>query len=45
MGKTNDFDSAWKEYTTTLTTQANVKGYEDALTKEVKRRVDKFGDK
>ena len=45
MGKTNDFDSTWKEYTTTLTTQADVKAYEDSLTKEVKRRVDKFGDK
>ena len=45
MGKTNDFDSTWKEYTTTLTTQADVKAYEDSLTKEVRRRVEKFGDK
>ena len=45
MGKTNEFDSTWKEYQTTLTTQADVKAYEDSLTKEVKRRVEKFGDK
>ncbi|MFT8348336.1 sugar ABC transporter substrate-binding protein [Clostridium saccharoperbutylacetonicum] len=42
MSSTNDFDSTWNQYETTLTTQADVKSYEDALTKEVKRRVEKF---
>ncbi|NRY60474.1 sugar ABC transporter substrate-binding protein [Clostridium beijerinckii] len=43
MVKPNEFDSTWSQYQTTLTTQADVKAYEDALTKEVKRRVEKFG--
>ncbi|AGF58611.1 putative aldouronate transport system substrate-binding protein [Clostridium saccharoperbutylacetonicum] len=42
MSSTNDFDSTWNQYQTTLTTQADIKAYEDALTKEVKRRVEKF---
>jgi putative aldouronate transport system substrate-binding protein len=40
ISKTSEFDSNWNEYQTTLTTQANVKAYEDALTKEVRRRVE-----
>ena len=42
MTGTSDFDSTWNQYQTTLTTQADIKAYEDALTKEVKRRVEKF---
>ncbi|WP_160692958.1 extracellular solute-binding protein [Clostridium sp. C2-6-12] len=40
ISKTSEFDSNWKEYQTALTTQADIKAYEDALTKEVKRRVE-----
>ena len=42
MVGTSDFDSTWNEYQSTLSTQADLKVYEDALTKEVKRRVEKF---
>jgi putative aldouronate transport system substrate-binding protein len=42
MVGSSDFDSTWNEYQSTLTTQADIKSYEDALTKEVKRRVEKF---
>lgn len=45
MSNTSEFDSMWNQYQTTLTTQADIKAYEDALTKEVRRRVDKFGQK
>jgi putative aldouronate transport system substrate-binding protein len=45
MVKQDQFDSTWNQYQTTLTTQADVKAYEDALTKEVRRRVEKFGNK
>ena len=45
MVGTDKFDSVWNEYQTTLTTKANVKAYEDALTKEVKKRVEKFSEK
>ena len=34
MSNTNEFDSMWNQYQTTLTTQADIKAYEDALTKE-----------
>lgn len=40
MSGASNFDSIWDEYTTTLTTQADVKAYEDALTQEVQRRVE-----
>jgi len=40
MSGTSNFESTWNEYTTTLTTQADVKAYEDVLTQEVKRRVE-----
>lgn len=43
MSGTSDFESTWNQYTTTLTTQADVKAYEDALTQEVKRRVELLG--
>lgn len=42
MTKTADFDSSWNQYQTILTTQVDMKTYEDTLTKEVKRRVEKF---
>jgi putative aldouronate transport system substrate-binding protein len=45
MTKTNDFDSTWKEYQTTLTTQVDMKTYEDTLTKEAQRRAQVFGKK
>jgi len=45
MAKTSDFDSSWKEYQTTLTTKADTKAYEEALTKEVKRRTELFSQK
>ena len=40
MSMTSNFESTWNEYTTTLTTQADVKAYEDVLKQEVKRRVE-----
>lgn len=40
MSNPYQFDSVWNEYETTLKTQADIKVYEDALTKEVKRRVE-----
>jgi putative aldouronate transport system substrate-binding protein len=43
MVKPNEFDYVWNQYKTTLTTQADIKVYEDALTKEVRRRVELFG--
>jgi putative aldouronate transport system substrate-binding protein len=45
MVKSNEFDSTWNQYTTTLTTEADVKAYEDAITQEVKRRDAKFATK
>jgi putative aldouronate transport system substrate-binding protein len=42
---TGEYDSTWKEYQKTLSTQADLKAYEDELTKEVRRRVEKFGKK
>lgn len=42
MVKPYEFDSTWNEYQKTLTTQADIKAYEDALTKEVRRRVELF---
>jgi len=45
MVKPGEFDSTWNQYQTTLTTGADIKAYEDALTKEVKKRVDKFNKK
>ncbi|OOM78776.1 hypothetical protein CLPUN_18240 [Clostridium puniceum] len=44
MTKTADFDSSWNQYQTTLTTQVDIKAYEDELTKEVKKRVEKYGE-
>lgn len=43
MVKSNEFDDVWNQYKTTLTTQADIKAYEDALTREVRRRVELFG--
>lgn len=40
MTSPDQFDSSWNEYQTTLTSQVDIKVYEDALTKEVKKRVD-----
>jgi putative aldouronate transport system substrate-binding protein len=40
ISKTSEFDSNWNEYQTALKTQTDVKAYEDALTKEVRRRVE-----
>jgi putative aldouronate transport system substrate-binding protein len=45
MTGTDKFDSAWKEYQTTLTTQVDMKTYEDTLTKEAQRRKEAFGKK
>ncbi|MBE6063774.1 MAG: sugar ABC transporter substrate-binding protein [Clostridium butyricum] len=45
MTDPSGFDSAWDEYTTTLTTQADSKAYLDALTKEVERRIKEFSVK
>jgi len=45
MTGTSGFDAAWKEYQTTLTTGADIKAYEDALTKEAQRRDKLFGTK
>ncbi|MFU7515198.1 sugar ABC transporter substrate-binding protein [Clostridium sp. HCS.1] len=42
MSGGSDFESTWNEYQTTLTTQADVKAYEDALLKEAKRRAELF---
>ncbi|WP_207738496.1 sugar ABC transporter substrate-binding protein [Clostridium sp. D46t1_190503_E9] len=42
MSGTSDFESTWNEYQTTLTTQADVKAYEEALAKEAKRRAELF---
>ncbi len=44
MSSTSDFESTWNEYQTTLTTQADVKAYEEALTKEAKRRAELFSE-
>lgn len=40
MTSPDQFDATWNEYQTTLTSQVDIKVYEDALTKEVKKRVD-----
>ena len=40
MASPDQFDSSWNEYQKTLTSQVDIKVYEDALTKEVKKRVD-----
>ncbi len=45
MVSPSEFDSSWNQYQTSLTTGADVKAYEDALTKEVRRRVKAFSDK
>jgi len=45
MTGTDKFDSTWKEYQTTLTTQVDMKTYEDTLTKEAQRRKELFGKK
>lgn len=42
MTGTSDFEKTWNEYQTTLTTQADVKAYEEALLKEAKRRAELF---
>ena len=42
MTGTSDFESTWNEYQTTLTTQVDVKAYEEELTKEARRRVELF---
>ncbi|MBE6054400.1 MAG: extracellular solute-binding protein [Clostridium sartagoforme] len=42
MSSTSDFESTWNEYQTTLTTEADVKAYEEALTKEARRRAELF---
>jgi len=42
MTSPDKFDAAWNEYQSALTTQVNLKVYEDALTKEVKKRVDMY---
>ncbi len=39
------FNSNWNQYQTSLTTGADVNSYEDALTKEVRRRVKAFSGK
>ena len=45
MTDPSKFDSAWDEYTTTLTTGADTEAYLDALNKEVERRIEEFSDK
>jgi putative aldouronate transport system substrate-binding protein len=40
MSTPDKFDSTWAEYQNALTTQADIKVYEDTLTKEVKKRVE-----
>lgn len=45
MTDPSEFDSAWDEYTTTLTTGADTEAYLDALNKEVERRIEEFSDK
>lgn len=45
MTDTSKFESTWNEYQTKLTTEANVKAYEEALTKEAKRRAELFSEK
>lgn len=45
MTDPSKFDSAWDEYTTTLTTGVDTKAYLDALNKEVERRIEEFSDK
>jgi len=42
MVKPYEFDSLWSQYQTSLTTQVDMKAYEDALTREVRRRVEVF---
>ena len=44
MSGTSDFESTWNEYQTTLTTQADVKAFEDALTTEARRRAELFNN-
>lgn len=44
MTEVDNFESAWDEYQTTLTTQADVKAYEDALTQEARRRAELFSE-
>ena len=42
MAKDGEFEASWDKYMNELTTKANIKAYEKALTDEVKRRVEKF---
>ena len=44
MSGTSDFEATWNEYQTTLTTQADVKAFEDALTTEARRRAELFSE-
>lgn len=45
MTDTSKFESTWNEYQTKLTTEANVKAYEEVLTKEARRRAELFSEK
>ncbi|MET1168016.1 sugar ABC transporter substrate-binding protein, partial [Bacillus velezensis] len=38
-----EFDKAWEEYQATLKESADIKAYEDALTEEVRRRMELWG--
>ena len=38
-----EFDKAWDEYQATLKESADIKAYEDALTEEVRRRMELWG--
>lgn len=40
MSKSNDFEKTWNKYIDELTSNANIKAYEDTITEEVKRRVE-----
>lgn len=40
MASPDQFEATWNEYQNTLTTQADIKVYEDKLTEEVKKRVE-----
>lgn len=42
MASTDDFEKIWDEYQTTLKSEADLEAYEDAFTKEVRRRVELF---
>lgn len=42
MTDPNKFDEIWEEYTNTLTSNADIKAFEDANTEEVQRRVREF---